>query len=214
MGIDKDSIQLVKCKRSNALYQIIRDRHYVPNNGAVGQQLHYLIYYKSNCVGIISGGSAAYAVKCRDDYFGISKENRNVALNGIIDNTVFRLEDNTPNLATCVLRKWREQVANDWERKYGVKVAGFETFVIENHRRKGTIYKADNWQFVGRTLGSTKKHNHGIREKAIRNETVEKIVFCKRVKGVTLPEEYKAVWNKPNQCRGQVTISEFLERIG
>lgn len=39
-----DDIKLVRCKRSDMMYQQFRDRHYVPNHGAVGQQLHYLIY--------------------------------------------------------------------------------------------------------------------------------------------------------------------------
>lgn len=119
------NITLTACKRSDPRYQEIRDRHYVPNNGAVGQQLHYLILLDKEVVGIISGGSAAYAVGCRDEYFGITKDNRKVALNGIIDNTVFRLEKNLPNLGTQILATWRKQAAKDWEKKYGVKVAGF-----------------------------------------------------------------------------------------
>ena len=85
-------IKLIRVKRTNPIYQQFRDRHYVPNNGAVGQQIHYLVQVDSEIVGIISGGSAAYAVGSRDSYFGITKDNRRIALNGIVDNTVFRLE--------------------------------------------------------------------------------------------------------------------------
>lgn len=52
----KYNIKLEQVKRSNLLYQQIRDRHYIPNHGAVGQQIHYLILLDSECVGIISGG--------------------------------------------------------------------------------------------------------------------------------------------------------------
>src|SRR5260370_5325240 len=48
------------CKRADRPYKDIRDRHYIPNAGACGQQIHFLIRYKNEIVGIISGGSAAY----------------------------------------------------------------------------------------------------------------------------------------------------------
>ena len=92
------NVRLYRVKRTNRAYQEIRNRHYIENRGAVGQQLHYLIAVDGEICGIISAGSAAYAVRCRDEYFGITKENRQIALNGIVDNTVFRLEKNLPNL--------------------------------------------------------------------------------------------------------------------
>ena len=54
------NVFLYRCSRSNPAYQEIRNRHYVPNNGAVGQQIHYLIYLDKKIVGIISGGAALY----------------------------------------------------------------------------------------------------------------------------------------------------------
>lgn len=192
--------------RTHPAYQEIRDRHYVPNNGAVGQQIHYLIYLDKKICGIISGGSAAYAVGCRDDFFGITKDNRQVALNGIVDNTVFRLEKNLPNLGTQILSMWRRQIEQDWEQKYGVQVCGFETFVVEESYRKGSMYKADNWKFVGETNGSTKFHKHGAEKKFERRDTEKKLVFCKWIKGRNLPTEYYAVWNKPNVLRNQISL--------
>ena len=193
-------------KRTDPIYQQIRSRHYIPNNGAIGQQIHYLIYLDDDVAGIISGGSAAYAVASRDEYFGITKDNRQVALNGIVDNTVFRLEKNLPNLGTQILALWRRQIARDWERKYGVKVAGFETFIIENERRKGSMYKADNWQFVGQTNGSTKFHQSGIKKHFERREVEKKLVFCKKIKGGALPTEYFATWNRSANIDGQVSF--------
>lgn len=199
---------LVRCNRNCAEYKAIRDRHYIPNHGAVGQQMHYLICMKDDVIGIISGGASAYSVKCRDDYFGITKDNRDVALNGIVDNTVFRLEMNLPNLGTQILRAWRKQVAIDWQKKYGVRVAGFETFIIENERRKGALYKADNWQFVGVTSGSSKFHSNGIENPQKRVQTVQKLVFCKRIDGVSLPTVYFSNWKTPNIVRGQISFFE------
>ena len=207
------NLRLEKCKRSNPLYQEFRSRHYVENHGAVGQQLHYLIYLDKECIGIISGGASAYAVKCRDEFFGINKDNRKTALNGIVDNTVFRLEKNIPNLGTRILKLFRETVIRDWKQQYGVDVCGFETFVVEESWRKGSMYKADNWTFVGETSGNTKFHLHGIDKSFERKSVGKKPVFCKWVKGAKLPEDYYPTWNQPKTMRGQLTITDWLETM-
>lgn len=209
---------LEPCKRTDASYKEIRDRHYIPNNGAVGQQLHYLIK-KSNgggyqTIGIISAGSAAYAVGARDKYFGINKDNRKVALNSIVDNTVFRLEENLPNLGTQILSLWRKRVIQDWPKKYGVNVAGFETFIIENDNRKGAMYKADNWTYVGETAGNTEMHLHGIEKQFERKEVCKKLIFCKWVKNGKLATEYKPTWNQNAwKKRRTETDSQWLDRL-
>ena len=189
----KYNVALIRCKRSNPEYQEIRDRHYIPNHGTFGQQIHYLIKLDGETVGIISGASAVYAVKARDDYFGLTKENKRVALNSIINNTVFRLEKNLPNLGTQILAMWRKQIAADWEAQYHVRVHGFETFVIENETRKGCMYKADNWEYVGRTKGSTKTHN-GMQNKSKRIDTEVKLIYVKKIKGTHLCTEYTPTW--------------------
>jgi len=196
MGKNSPALQLVRCKRTDPNYKSIRDRHYVKNNGCIGQQLHYLIYYKTNLVGIISGASSVWAVKSRDNYFGIAKENRRVSLPSIVNNVVFRLEFHEKNLATRVLSLWRKRVQSDWSERYGVIVHGFETFVVEEDYRKGSLYKADNWDYVGRTKGNTKKHDSGIGNKGKRVETSSKLIFCKKVKNTRLSTEYHATWNK------------------
>jgi hypothetical protein len=196
-------IQLERCKRTDPLYQTIRDRHYIPNRGTHGQQLHYLVKIDGEVVGIISGASCVWAVKSRDDYFGLTKENKRVALPSIINNVVFRLErHDIPNLGTQVLSLWRKQVAVDWEERYHVKVHGFETFIIEEGWRKGSMYKADNWDFVGQTFGSTKAHK-GLENKSERLQTVPKLVYCKKIKNTSLSTHYTPTWRNRGLPKNQ-----------
>lgn len=189
----KYNISLVRCKRTDPTYQEIRNRHYVPNRGCHGQQLHYLIYLDGNVVGIISGASSVWAVKSRDEYFGLSRENKQVALPSIINNVVFRLETHLPNLATQVLKLWRGTISKDWEERYKVKVHGFETFVVEEDFRKGALYKADNWDFLGQTVGSTKSHK-GLNNPAERVSTTPKLVFAKKIPNTSLSTSYTPTW--------------------
>jgi len=188
-------IKLEKCKRTDERYVEIRNRHYVPNRGCHGQQIHYIIWYNNIIVGIISGASSVWAVKARDDFFGLTKENKKKGLPSIINNVVFRLEFHEPNLATRVLSIWRKTIAVDWEERYNVKVHGFETFVVEEDYRKGCLYLADNWIYLGETAGSTKTHN-GLENKSERITTSKKLVFAKKIKNTKLSTEYESTWNK------------------
>lgn len=190
----KFNIELVRCKRTDPVYQDIRNRHYVANRGTHGQQLHYLINLDDTTVGIISGASSVWAVKSRDEYFGLNKDNKRVALPSIVNNTVFRLEKHIPNLATFVLSRWRKRVATDWEDRYGVKVHGFETFVVEEDHRKGALYLADNWLYLGETAGSTKTHK-GLNNKSERIATSVKMIYAKKIPNTTLSTSYTPTWN-------------------
>jgi hypothetical protein len=182
------------CKSSDHRYQEIRNRHYVPNKGSHGQQLHFLIRLDGVVVGIISAGASVYAVKARDEFFGIDTANRTKRLPAIVNNTVFRLEAHQKNLATQVLAAYRRVVSKLWLELYGVPVVGFETFVVETDTRKGTLYKADNWTFVGETSGSTKSHK-GLANKSTRKATEKKLIYCKWNGTKTFPEiSYKSCW--------------------
>lgn len=174
-------LQLIRCKRTDSEYQQIRDRHYVPNHGTIGRQVHYKIYKDNNLIGIITGASAVYACKARDEFFGINKSNRQDIINKIICNTVFRLEHHEKNLGTQILSLWRKQVVKDWVEKYHDIPIGFETFIY-GEGRFGSMYKADNWSYCGNTSGSTKFHADGMNNKHTRVKTDIKMVFCRYLK--------------------------------
>jgi hypothetical protein len=186
------------CKSSDPRYQEIRDRHYVPNKGAQGQQLHFIIHYKGQVAGIISAASSVYAVKNRDDFFKIPKDKeqrQKYFLPAIVNNSVFRLELHEKNLATKVLARWRVVVKELWKKFYGVDVIGFETFVIETDTRKGCLYLADNWTMVGMTSGNAKAHaKGGMTGKHFRQETEKKIIYCKKINGNILTKPYVSSW--------------------
>ena len=176
------------CSSGDPRYEKIRKDHYVVNKGCHGQQVHFLIWYKNEIVGIISGGSAVYATAARDTFFGINKENRTKVLNGIVDNVVFRLSNHERNLGSRVLSLWEKTTARVWETIYETKVFGYETFVVreglmreeiteskdrlgrpvhrvitipdeEGNVRRGSMYKAANWVYAGETSGSSKGHD-------------------------------------------------------
>lgn len=177
--INMIGLQLVS--RSHKDYQDIRDRHYVENHGCIGRQLHYLVKMDDKTIGIISGASAVWACKPRDDFFGINKDNRIKEIGKIINNVVFRLEYNQPNLGSQILSMWRKQVVIDWNKRYNDMPVGFETFVF-GENRNGRMYRADNWKEVGITQGSAKYKPHGAYGVGERKITDKKIILCKKIK--------------------------------
>jgi Domain of unknown function (DUF4338) len=217
----QNDITLEFVKRTDARYQEIRDRHYIPNRGTHGQQIHFVIHYKGMVVGIISGASSVYGVKARDEFFRIPKDKhikQKRYLPAIINNTVFRLEYHEKNLATRVLAKWRKVVANLWEEMYDVPVIGFETFVIEEDYRKGTLYKADNWTYCGDTAGSTKAHK-GMNTPSTRHKTDVKMIYCKWIKNkpITPTKEYVSSWKAETpeeKARAKKIVNFKKELVG
>jgi hypothetical protein len=177
-------LEVIQCKKSDLEYKDIRDRHYVPNHGTIGRQLHYKIYLDKNLIGIITGASAVYACKARDEFFEINKENRQKIIQNIICNTVFRLEYHEKNLGTKILSVWRKQVAKDWFEKYHEVPIGFETFIY-GENRFGAMYKADNWTYCGQTAGSAKFScdakfgDTGTAHSRVKTDI--KLVFCKMI---------------------------------
>jgi len=191
-------MELIVVQRSDIEYQAIRDRHYVLNNGTHGQQIHYLIKSENKSIGIISGASSVYGVKARDDFFEIPMNpiiKQKFYLPAIVNNVVFRLEVHERNAATQLLSAWRKSISSLWQYIYDIPVIGFETFIVEESYRKGTLYKADNWTFVGETSGSTKSHN-GLINKSVRLETSRKLIYCKwNSKRKIIPTiEYVSSW--------------------
>ena len=198
---EKDKVRLALVKSSHPLYVEYRKNHYIPNRGVVGQQLQYLVFYEEKVVGVIGGASAVFTTEARDKYLGLSddREIKTRQLNSIINNNIFKIDYPAPNLATIVLKKWRKQIAKDWEELYGVEVAAFETFVVEERlwtgkTRNGACYRADNWKLVGLTRGYGKtntrgrKHNHKVLKSP-------KLIYCLRVKGKEFCTEYSTSWN-------------------
>ena len=205
--VEKDKVRLELVKSSNPLYIEYRKKHYIPNRGTVGQQLQYLIFYKGEVVGVIGGASAVYKSAARDAFFGLSDEKylKTRQLNSIVNNNIFKLDYPVPNLATIILKKWRKQIAKDWEYMYGVEVYGYETFVVEERlwngqTRNGGCYRADNWELVGLTKGYGKTNTRG---RTHNNKLLQskKLIYCIKNKNKKLCTEYETSWNDSKKIR-------------
>jgi hypothetical protein len=123
-----------------AAYKDIRSRHYVPDKGSVGRQLHYVVRYQGSIIGICAGGMSTQSSKERDTFFGLDwaqqfdeyfadEHEGQEPLHtlwrnkGIIQNTVFRNEyvsqtNDERNLSPAIVALWRKHVVQDWYTKF------------------------------------------------------------------------------------------------
>lgn len=145
--------------------------HYLGFKGAVGENLQYVISDgRGRRLACLVFGAAAWKCQDRDRFIGWSapQRQRNLAL--IANNTRFLVlpQVRVQRLGSWILGQISRRIAEDWQAKYGHRVALLETFV-ERPRFQGTVYRAANWQKVGTTAGRTRQDRHTCIEVAVKD---------------------------------------------
>jgi hypothetical protein len=111
-------------------------------------------------VALLLYGSAAWKCKGRDDHIGWNPKRRQENLQLLTNNTRFLIPQwvQVPCLASHTLSRISKRISADWQIKYGHPILCLETFVDEQY--DGTVYKASNWHFVGKTAGRGRDDYH------------------------------------------------------
>ncbi len=144
--------------------------HYLGFNGAVGENLQYVIWDRQGRrLACVVFGAAAWKCQDRDRFIGWSPEQRQRNLGLIANNTRFLILPSVQvrGLGSWILGQIHRRIARDWQAKYGHPVVLLETFV-EAARFRGTVYRAANWQRVGATTGRTRQDRHACIQVAIK----------------------------------------------
>jgi hypothetical protein len=133
-------------------------RHYSQPDGFVGRSICYAVFFDWVYYGHIVGGSATRFLPNRNEFLGTSD------LDLIVNNCFFHIEKYNGkypcrNFGQKVLARWRQSVQEDWKRKYGDILVGFESLV--EIPRTGEVYRRDGWSLIGQTKGFTCKRIAG-----------------------------------------------------
>jgi hypothetical protein len=120
----------------------------------VGRQLRYLVGSEHGWLGAIGFGSAALYLEDRDEWIGWTASQRMEHLPRVLNMNRFLIRPRVrcENLASQVLGLCARRVAEDFERRYGLRPWLLESFV-DRSRYDGCCYKAANWIQVGQTKG-------------------------------------------------------------
>lgn len=138
-------LSLQRCKKSDKTFGRLYFTHYPKSKGIVGRSLCYLVMYKNQVAGIIGCASPPKNYKLFREYFNTDDDKL------YVNNNVFRLIFNEPNLGTKTLKLFRNRIVVDYKEKFGEELKGIITFV--EPPRTGAMYKADNWNYLGETQG-------------------------------------------------------------
>lgn len=157
-------MKLIRIKRTDPKLLENMSVHYSQPKGFVGRNICYLIEHDKLIYGSIVGGSSTLHLPGRDEYFDIIKENKKDKLLEIVNNIFYHVEpinNKYPirNFSQKILKLFRQTIVKDWYDKYKNSVTGFESLV--ELPRTGEIYKRDNWDEVGQTVGYTCKRIAG-----------------------------------------------------
>jgi hypothetical protein len=136
--------------------------HYLGFGGAVGENLQYVVRDAQNRpLACLVFGAAAWKCQDRDRFIGWTAAQRQKHLALVGNNTRFLILPwvRVPDLGSWILGRVASRIAPDWQGKYGHSILLLETFV-EQPRFGGTVYRAANWQRVGRTTGRTRQDRH------------------------------------------------------
>ena len=163
--IKEEKLYLKPIKKSNKLFVKWFIEHYPESKGIVGRQINFLIYSYGKPIGIIGFASPPLNYKKFNQFFELDSKNKsseNAKL--FLNNNVFRIVYTEKNLGTQILKLARKQLFKIYKEKYNQELLGLITFV--KPPRTCSLYKADNWSYIGET--------QGIEVKRRGNEWIEK----------------------------------------
>jgi len=134
--------------------ELILREHPLQECRLVGRQLRYLVASDHGWLGAIGFGSAALYLEGRDRWIGWNQSQRMEHLPRVLNmnRLLIRPKVRCQNLASHVLSLCTQRVAEDFERRYGVRPWLLESFV-DRTTYDGACYKAANWMGVGQTKG-------------------------------------------------------------
>jgi hypothetical protein len=151
--------------------QLLTQYHYRGFNGAVGENVQYLVRdVQGQAVAVMVFGAAAWKVAVRDEFIGWSVTQRQAHLPRLANQQRFLILPwvRVPHLASHLLALATRRLSADWQARYGHPIWLVETFV-ERERFAGTAYQAAGWLCLGTTTGRTRQDRQRTLQRSIKS---------------------------------------------
>lgn len=134
--------------------------HYLGSLPKIGNTIWYVAICSNEWLGLLSFSAAALKCSARDRWIGWGHRLQYDRLHLVATNSRFLILPSChhKNLATKILSLCRRRIQSDWQDRFGFPLLLMETFV-DPSRFVGTIYRAANWQLVGKTKGYQRIRN-------------------------------------------------------
>jgi hypothetical protein len=147
-------IRLVTAGEEAHYRELMQAHHYLGDLPKIGKTLWYVAMLHDEWVALLTFSAAALKCAARDRWIGWSYRHQFDRLNLVANNSRFLIlpQWHRPNLGSRTLALCEKRIQNDWLERFGHPLLLLETFV-DPQRFHGTVYKAANWLYLGRTKG-------------------------------------------------------------
>lgn len=154
MNLSEVHVEPVRLLEAKRFQQLMQEYHYLGALPKISETLWYIAIFDKQWVALLSFSAAALKCSARDQWIGWRYRHQFDRLKLVTNNSRFLIlpDWHFPNLASRVLSLCRKRLQGDWQATFGHPLVLLETFV-DPQRFQGTIYKADNWIYVGNTKG-------------------------------------------------------------
>ena len=175
MNLSEIFVRPVLAHEEQHFSQLMQEHHYLGALPKISETLWYVAIFGEQWVALLSFSAPALKCSARDRWIGWDFHHQYDRLKLLTNNSRFLILPgwHFPNLATRILSLCQKRLPSDWQTAFGHPLVLLETFV-DPQKFRGTIYKADNWIFVGVTKGFRR-----TRKGYSNTATSPKMVFVK-----------------------------------
>ena len=149
------TVRLARADERRKWDALMFEHHYLRFIQFAGRGLRYVAEYGGQWLALLGWQSGAFKCRPRDRWIGWRQEQQFGRLHLIANNTRTLMlcePGEVPNLASHVMAANLRRLSGDWEERFGHPLELAEAFVNPK-MFQGTMYRAGNWRYVGRTRG-------------------------------------------------------------
>ncbi len=137
-----------KDKRLLCKLFINHNHSYIKWSDRPSRKLYWLLHENEELVGVFGLGSGFV----RPKVISLLMTEKNISFNEIGNNIVFCMSGQIDkNAGSKLLSLVRRDAKKWWKERYGDNLKLLQTFILPP--RTGSVYKADNWKYIGDTSG-------------------------------------------------------------
>ena len=207
------------CPTEEPLFQeFMQSYHYLGALPKIGNTIWYVVTYINEWVALLSYSAAALKCGVRENWIGWGFRHQYDRLHLVANNSRFLIlpKYHHKNLGSRILSLCKRRIQQDWLNRFGYPLLLMETFV-DPSRFAGTIYKAANWTFIGKTKGYQR-----IRNGYSNIRRTPKLVFVQALQRNTrlllssdsLTEQYKSGGSRMKLTAEQMrSLPDFFRKI-
>lgn len=161
MNLKEIRILIVPPPEEERFQRLMQTHHYLGSLPKISETVRYVAAVNDQWVALLSFSAPALKCSPRDRWIGWDFRHQYDRLKLLTNNSRFLIlpDCHAPNLGSRILSLCQKRLPFDWQTAFGHPIVLIETFV-DPQRFQGTIYKAVNWTYVGKSKGF-RRTRHG-----------------------------------------------------